>query len=62
MLDTKFQSDMNSGSERVLTIYGHGDLGHLTLDFYVQLTTSLNRDASHMKFGFIRPSRFREDV
>ena len=66
MLLTKFRENRPAGSGeedfwRVFTIYGHGGhLGHVTWTIYISLGSPFPRRL-HIKFGFDRPSRFREE-
>ena len=66
MLHTKFRENRpaDSGEEdfwRVFTIYGHGGhLGHVIWTIYTNFRSPYLRKL-HIKFGFDRPSGFREE-
>ena len=67
MLSAKYQPDRPGGSGEevvcmVFTIYGHG--GHLEFRIKTILTMFCfpNTWRLHMKFGYIWPSGFREEV
>ena len=66
MLHTKFRENWPAGSGeedflRVFTKYGHsGHLGHVTWTVYINFGSPYPRRL-HIKFGFDRPSGFREE-
>ena len=67
MLHTKFQDHRTSDSEEedflnVFTIYGRGGhLGHVTWSIYINFRSPFPRRL-YMKFDFVWPSGFREDL
>ena len=61
MLHAKFQDHRTSGCFKVFTIYGRGGhLGHVTQMPRTKFGSPYPRRL-HIKFGFDRPSGFREE-